>query len=227
MLINSEKPKNRSNHLIWLVIAIVTLLGFKVFLNGNADIIKGFFGDKEKAKEAPTQLFSTLYTENLLTDTINKVYEKDRISLYLNNEMGIPTIMAVYKDSLSEMERNGRFLAFLYLKDPSEWRSVNKKWDHILLTKEKIEPVVKTIDTTTYHIFKFGLEHPYFDIKNLKELEFVRHTRAFGRFEEVLINPDSLPHPYPITNSLETIDIGLSQAKYPLKNKHYVLGDII
>ncbi len=214
MLINSEKPKNSSNHLIWLVIAIVILLGVKVLLNGNGGSMKGFLKGKEKAKEAPTKLSSTLYTENLLTDTINRVYKNDRLSLYLNNEMGMPTLMAVYKDSISELERNGRFLVFLYLKDPTEWRSINKKYDHILLTKEKIEPYTKTINKTNYFIFKFGLEHPYFDLKNLKELEFVRHTRAFGRFEEVQINSDSLPQPYPISNSLETIDIDLSQANY-------------
>ncbi|MBT8183343.1 MAG: hypothetical protein KJN76_00770, partial [Eudoraea sp.] len=215
MLIQSKAPRNRNKIVLWSAIAILLLLALNAIIQNKGDGLKNILGGKNNTPAAgdKTEVASLLYTEDLLTDTVNRVYQRENLTLYLNNELGAPTLMAVYKDSLSELEENGRFLVFLYLKDPSKWRSVNKKWDHILLTKEQLIPITKVVDNTPHYIFKFRLEHPYFNIENLKELEFVRHTREFGRFEEVRINPDSVGLIYPISNTLDKLQISVSKKR--------------
>lgn len=208
MLINSKDSGSSFKWLKWTILLVVLLLLLKFVVLGWGTATS-VFGTKENAGdlETPTRLTSALNIEELFKDKKNQIYKKDNLSLFLNNEFGIPTIMAVYSDSISELERTGRFLAFIYLRDPSEWRRINKQYDHIFLAKETLVPVQMEINDTTRYIFNFGLRHPYFTIDNLKDLVFVRHTREFGRFEEIKFTPDSTHYIYPVSNSLDKLTI--------------------
>ncbi len=211
MLIDSKK-NTRENKITIIAIVIVFLLVLsKIFVESKPDASITELGASKDLLDVETaiNLRSNLYTENLLGTDKNKIHEKDRLTLYLNNELGTPTLMAVYKDSLSHLERNGRFLVFLHLKDPAKWRAVNKKRDHILLVKESLIPVEKTVGDKTYYVFKFKLEHQYFNIDNLKRLKFVRHTRELGSFEEATVFKDSISYNKPINPKLKKIRIAL------------------
>lgn len=216
MLVNSKK-NNTLRIVIGIAIASFLIL---VFVKLSSNSKSAMFGSKierereETESNSPVLLSSNLYTEDLLTSEINKIYKKDNFSLYLNNELGAPTLMAVYKDSISELERNGRFISFLYLKDPSKWRKVNKRYDHIVLQHERLIPVIKEIGDHTFYIFKFRLEHPYFEFNNLKKLEFVRYDREIGRFTEVFVEKDNLPKLYSLTNSLKQLQITLKSKAF-------------
>lgn len=215
MLINSKENRNRTGLVIGAVFIILALLGFQLATSSEQNPFTGIFPKKNKKvlPQDATQVSSLLYTDDLLNSEKDKIYERDNFSLYLNLELGTPTLMAVYTGSLTELEENGRFLVFIYLKDPSKWRSINKKYDHILLTKESLTPIVKKLGGKDHYIFKFRLEHPYFAFENLERLEFVRHTRAFGRFEEAIIPADSLGPLYPVGNSLENLTINITQKR--------------
>lgn len=215
MLINSKDDNNKTGLVVGAIIVILALLGFQLVSSSEDNVFSDLVSKKDKKTSIQdrTRLSSSLYTEDLLSSDQNKIYERANFSLYLNQELGTPTLMAVYSDSLSELEKNGRFLTFLYLKDPSEWRSVNKKYDHILLTKESLTPVKKILNGREFYIFKFRLDHPYFTIDNLEKLEFVRHTRAFGRFEEAIVPADSLGQIHPVGIPLEELTIKISQKR--------------
>ncbi len=211
MLINSKKNTKRGGIVPLAVICFIVL----ALLKFTVDSKPGFFGINSFSNktnpdiETPVELVSNLYTEDLLEGAKNQIYAKDHFTLYLNNELGAPTLMAVYKDSLSDMERDGRFIAYLYLKDPSDWRRANRQKDHILLVKEKLYPIEKEIDGHTYYIFKFRLEHPYFKFENLKKLRFVRLVPQISPFNEFIIEKDSLPPIYTISNSFKNLQLSL------------------
>lgn len=210
MLINSKEKNKAGKILVWSVALLFILILVKVFVpfEGYLDNNSANHTNLE-ALEVPSIIRSNLNTEDILGSNKNRIYHRDNLSLYLNNELGTPTIMMVYTDSITELEKNGRFLAFLYLKDPTEWRKMNKNWDHILLTKESLIPVTKELNNRKYYIFKFRLEHPYFDISNLRELEFVRHTKQLGRFETIKFNPEDQDYIYPVHNNLGKLKISL------------------
>jgi len=215
MLVNAKKKVRGTNVVLLSFALVVFLILLKNFLGANPNLLKGEKKSKDQLSEVetPVALEANLYTD-LLGTAKNKIYEKDRLSLHLNNELGTPTLMAVYTDSLTTLERSGRFLVFLYLKDPAVWRSVNKKWDHILLVKESLTPIEKTVDEKTYYVFNFKLEHPYFTVDNLEKLEFVRHTREFGRFEEATIIKDSSLYIYPVANNLKKFQIAIKSKNH-------------
>jgi hypothetical protein len=214
MLINSKKNTKSGGIFTLAVICFLVLALLKFTADSKPELFGLRFesAEKETKVEAPTILSSHLYTEDFLTVAKNKIYTKDNFSLYLNNELGAPTLMAVYRDSITDLERNGRFIIFLYLKDPTQWRAVNQRYDHIVLRHEKLVPVKKQIEENTYYIFKFRLEHPYFQFDNLKKLEFVRHDRELGRFTELFFEKDSLPKVYPVTSNLEKLEISLKSS---------------
>jgi len=212
MVINSKKQEGSGKKTISVIVVVLLVVVSLVYKQTNKTTD---FNLTKNAKQVETavSISSELNTTDFF-DSKSQIHKTDRFSLFLNKELGMPTLMITYKDSLSPLERNGRFLVFLYLKDPSNWRAVNKKWDHILLVKESLIPVEKTIEGRKFFIFKFRLEHPYFSLDNLREMEFVRHTRELGRFEEATIIKDSIPNVSPITYDLKKILIGV-------KSKHY------
>jgi len=214
MLIKSKEGTKGRKVLFIAIASFLLLVGIKFFTPLKSGIYESNDINKQAstAIETPVNLSSKLYTEDILIAGKNKIYTKDNFSLYLNNELGAPTLMAVYKGEISALEKDGRFLVFLYLKDPSKWRKANQQYDHILLTEEKLIPIIKEIDGKIYNIFKFRLEHPYFDFDNLKKLEFVRHTRQFGRFTELFIEKDSLPSIYPVSNTFKNLEISLKSS---------------
>ena len=203
MLINTTKNTKSSKMVVLAIVFFLVLALLKLTAESKPELfgIKADSTKKEASIEAAVVLSSKLYTEDLLTSGKNKIYTKDNFSLYLNNELGAPTLMAVYKDSISDLQRNGRFLTFLYLKDPAQWRAVNQRYDHIVLRHEKLVPIKKELVENTFYIFKFRLEHPYFKFDNLKKLEFVRHDPQIGRFTELFFEKDSLPEAYTISNT--------------------------
>lgn len=211
MLINSKKNTKSGGIVVLAIVFFLVLALFKLIAESKPEFFgsKAESNEKESSVEAPTTLSSKLYIEDLLTGDENKIHSKDNFSLYLNNELGAPTLMAVYKDSISDLERNGRFLSFLYLKDPAKWRAVNQRYDHITLVHESLVPVKKELDDSTFYVFKFRLEHPYFEFDNLQKLEFVRHDRQMGRFTELIFNKDSLPTIHPVANTLGKLQITL------------------
>ncbi len=212
MLINSKKNTKKGGIVTLAVICFLMLALLKFIADSKPELFGLSTESTEKVTkkvEAPSILSSNLYTEDFLTNDKSKIYKKDNFSLYLNNELGAPTLMAVYKDSITDLERNGRFITFLYLKDPTEWRAVNQRYDHIGLRPEKLVPVKKQIEENTYYIFKFRLEHPYFQFDNLKKLEFVRLTPQIGRFTELFFEKDSLPKMRLVTNDLKNLQITL------------------
>ena len=215
MLINSKDHRSKTGPIIVAIIVIFALLGFQLVTSSKNSSVSSLLSEKEKktSSQDAIELSSQLYTDMLLDSEENKIFKRDNFSLYLNQELGSPTLMAVYADSISELEKNGRFLAFLYLNDPSNWRKANKKFDHIMLVKESLRPIRKVLNGKEFYFFKFRLEHPYFDIDNLERLEFVRHSRAFGRFEEVVISADSLKVLNTISNSLEDLTISINQKR--------------
>ena len=222
MLINSPK-KNKNSSIVFLAIAIFLVLAALKF---TADSNSGFFGTKKIGSanksqiDEPIFLSSRLFTEDVLNSNKNKIYTKDNFSLYLNNELGAPTLMAVYKNSISTRELNGRFLAFLYLKDPTKWRAANKRYDHIVIRHDHLIPVTKDLEGDTYYIFKIRLAHPYFEFDNLQKLEFVRHDPKIGRFTEVFFEKDELPTPEKVSNTLQNLSIILkSKALEKLTDK--------
>lgn len=192
---------------------ILLLIFLKVSIKNPEVSGKSHKNDESKHElETPVTLNSQLYIEDLLTGNINKnkIFEKDNLSLYLNNELGTPTLLIAYKDSLSEMQRNSRFLTFLYLKNPSEWKKAsNRNLDYIQLAKESMVPIKREFNHRPYYIFKFRLEHPHFNINNLKEIEFLRHTREFGGFEEIRYPLDDNHYVYPVANSLKNLQISV------------------
>ncbi len=214
MLIDSKEKSKKQQFILIAIVVFILVIALKWFLEFKTNILSFNSNSTEdlQSVEVPVSIPPKLYTENLLDIDKNKIYQKENLSLYLNNELGTPTLMVMYSDSLTALEKDGRFLAFLYLKDPSEWRAINKKYDHILLTKETLIPIQKVIDDTTRHIFKFRLEHPYFNIENLKKLEFVRHSRAVGRFEEIIFEKDSSHYIYPVSNTLKKLQISVTQS---------------
>jgi hypothetical protein len=222
MLVNSKKTNKNKWIIVTMVIAFLALVAFKFTAESRPELLGKNSGEyKTKIQpNDPEVISSKLYTEDLLTSEKNKIHSKDNFSLYLNSELGAPTLMAVYKDSISDLERNGRFITFLYLKDPKQWRAINQRYDHIVLRHEKLVPIKKEIGGNTFYIFKFRLEHPYFEFDNLKKLEFVRHDRDLGRFTELFFEKDSLPNVYPISNSLGKLQISLkSKALEKITNK--------
>ena len=214
MLINSKKNTKSIGIFTFAVICFLVLALIKFIADSKPELfgLRDENTEKETKVEAPTILTSHLYTEDFLTSDKNNIYTKDNFSLYLNNELGAPTLMAVYRDSITDLERNARFLAFLYLKDPKQWKAANQRYDHIVLRHEKLVPVKKQIETNTYYIFKFRLEHPYFQFDNLKKLEFVRHDPQIGRFTELFFEKDSLPEMRLINNNLKKLQITLKSS---------------
>lgn len=211
MLINSKESNKRRHTVIIALVSFLILGLLKLAFDATNDIdhLDDLTSSDNSSLVTPINLSSSLYTEDILTSDKNKIHTKDNFTLYLNNELGAPTLMVVYKDSLSEVERNGRFLSFIYLKDPTKWRAVNQRYDHILLEHTKLVPVEKELDGAIYYIFKFRLEHPYFEFDNLKKLEFVRHNRQVGRFTELFFEKDSLPEIYPVANTLKKLQLTL------------------
>ncbi len=214
MLINTTKNTKSSKMVVLAIVFFLVLALLKLTAESKPELfgIKADSTKKEASIEAAVVLSSKLYTEDLLTSGKNKIYTKDNFSLYLNNELGAPTLMAVYKDSISDLQRNGRFLTFLYLKDPAQWRAVNQRYDHIVLRHEKLVPIKKELVENTFYIFKFRLEHPYFKFDNLKKLEFVRHDPQIGRFTELFFEKDSLPEAYTISNTLGKLRLTLKSS---------------
>lgn len=208
MLINSKETSKTPKLLLIGLTILFSLLALKNFFSiGPASDSSKY--DEKQSVEMPVKIEAALYTKDLISIDRNKIHEEGNLSLYLNNELGAPTLMVVYSDSISELQKNGRFLAFLYLKNPTKWRAVNKNYNHILLTKESLVPAISQINDTTRYIFKFRLKHPYFDISNLNKLEFVRHTREFGRFEEATFIKDSTTYLYPVANTLKRLQISM------------------
>ncbi len=214
MLVNSKKKDHISKFFVWAALAILVLLAVKFIVQSQGTLDWGGRDPVTDPGSTPTAIRSSLYTEDLISLEKNKIYKEGNLSLYLNNELGTPTLLVVYSDSISDLQRNGRFLVFLYLKDPSKWRNINAKWDHILLTKEQLTPTKKIINDTTRYLFKFGLDHPYFSIDNLDELEFVRHTRELGRFEDIKVSPDDLSYKYDISNTLGKLRISMKASQF-------------
>ncbi len=212
MLINSNYKNKKGGIIIGSILILLSLILLKLVFLSDSDTTNSDSKSNMAPQSlgVPTSINSNLYTEDLLMHGKNKIYEKDNLSLFLNNELGTPTLMAVYSDSISPLEKDGRFLVFIYLKDPTVWEKINKINSRILLKKESLTPIIKEIDNRTRYIFKFRLEHPYFDINNLKELEFVRHTRELGRFEEVKFSPNEHDFIYPVTNTLKKLRISLN-----------------
>ncbi|WP_149273778.1 hypothetical protein [Pareuzebyella sediminis] len=217
MLIHSKKSYSNRRIILLALIVFLALGFFKISVDSKPQLF-GFTNESDKQetkKNAPVILSSTLYTKDLLNTDKNKIYSKDNLSLYLNKELGAPTLMIVYKDSITDLERNGRFIAFLYLKDPKAWRAVNQRYDHIVLRHEQLVPVKIEKGSDTYFVFKFRLEHPYFNYNNLKKLEFVRHDRQLGRFTELFFEKDSLPSlTTPVENSLKDFRLTLKSKAY-------------
>lgn len=217
MLVHANKNSNRTVALVVAVLLFIALALLKLSTESRPGLLGA---EKNGAKEsdevdAPVVLSSGLYTEDLLTEeSTNKIHTKDNFSLYLNNELGAPTLMVVYEGSISELERNGGFITFLYLKDPTKWRAVNQRYDHITLRHEKLVPVKKEIDGTSFYIFKFRLEHPHFEFDNLQKLEFVRHDPKLGRFTELFFEKDDLPAPEPVSNTLKNLSVTLKSKAY-------------
>ena len=211
MLINT--PKNTKNrNIVFFTIAVFLILAA---LKLTADSKSELFGSKKIRSTSKSQiddpifLSSGLFAEDVLNDKKNEIYTKENFSLYLNNELGAPTLMAVYKNSISDIELNGRFLAFLYLKNPTKWRAVNKRYDHIKIQHDYLIPVTKKLEGDTYYIFKIRLAHPYFEFDNLQKLEFVRHDPKIGRFTELFFEKDDLPTPERVSNTLQNLRITL------------------
>ena len=143
MLINSKENTKRSNIAFIAIISFLVLAALKFVAESKPELFatKSNSLKKEVEVDAPVIVSSSLYIEDLLIGGKNKISTKDNLSLYLNNELGVPTLMAVYKDSISDLELNSRFLVFLYLEDAKAWRNENQKQDHILLAEEKLIPV--------------------------------------------------------------------------------------
>ena len=214
MLINASKNTKKGGIVVLAIVFFLVLALIKLIADSKPELfgIKADSNKKETSIEAAVVLTSGLYTEDLLTSGKNKIHGKDNFSLYLNNELGAPTLMAVYNDSISDLERNGRFLTFLYLKDPTVWKAFNQRYDHIVLQHERLVPVQRVLAGKTYYIFKFPLVHPYFEFDNLKKLEFVRHDPQIGRFKELFFEKDSLPTVYPVVNTLGNLQLTLKSS---------------
>ncbi|MEX0290463.1 MAG: hypothetical protein AB3N14_15265 [Flavobacteriaceae bacterium] len=213
MLINAKEKSNKNSIVLFALLALMALLVFKLFSSGKDDNTSEAFSLTEKNDPGgdPTKLNASIFTEDLISGGKNKVFERDNFSLFFNNELGTPTFMAVYSGSITDLELNGRFLALLHLKDPKEWLAVNKRRKHITLAKETIAPYQRIVNDTLRYIFKFRLEHPYFDMDNLKEVEFIRHSRVLGRFEEVKLQPHELGAYEAVSNGLESLRIVVSE----------------
>ncbi len=122
MLIGSKEKKKRGKVLAWSILLLFSLIVLKIIFPS----LKKYLDEKSKDRNGieaivePSIIVSNLNTEDILNSNKNRIFQRDNLSLFLNNELGTPTLMLVYNDSITELERNGRFLAFLYLKDPSE-----------------------------------------------------------------------------------------------------------
>ncbi|SFB70300.1 hypothetical protein SAMN04487891_101545 [Flagellimonas taeanensis] len=216
MLVSSKKTSSQKKTIFGALVLLVILL----LLSASSKNWEGNFGGKSKnnepksATETPTIIKPGPHLDDQLVSGENRIFQKDNLSLFLNNDLGIPTLFVVYSDSLSQTQKNSRFLAFLYLKRLEEWKAANNKTDYILLAKESLIPITKQLGNRLYYVFKFQLEHPYFEINNLKKIEFVRHTREFGRSEEAIVNLEEIgfTYPNPSQNTLKNFQISL-QAK--------------
>ncbi|WP_421810424.1 hypothetical protein [Flagellimonas sp.] len=213
MLISSKKTGSyKITILSALVLTAILLLLSASSKNWEGDLFgKSNSNEPNSSVETPTLIKPGPHLDDQLVSGENRIFQKDNLSLFLNNELGIPTLFVVYSDSLSQTQKNSRFLAFLYLKNLEKWKAANNKTDYILLAKETLNPITKQLGNRLYHVFKFQLEHPYFAIDNLKELRFVRHTREFGKSEEAIINLQEIGYSYPnpTRNTLKKFQIFL------------------
>lgn len=214
MLINSNEKNGKNRSILIAFLLLFSLLLLKIFIPSKNNASPSISIDRNQEVEMPVILDKTLFNEDLQALEKNKIYEKDNTSIYLNNNYGTPTLMLIYKGAISELQKTGRFLTFIHLKDPSAWRAINKKYDHILLTEEYLIPIQQKINGASSYIFQIKLEHPYFDIDNLRALEFVRHTKAIGRFEEMKFVKDSSHYIYPISNTLKKLQLSIKSSAF-------------
>ncbi|WP_209401169.1 hypothetical protein [Pseudozobellia sp. WGM2] len=210
MLIHS-KEKYRGGKIIAVITLIVILLVLlKILAQSNSKIFDSASTEKDEQKviNTPTVLNSLVAKEQISNKT-NEIYNSDTFSLYLLDHFGVPYLLIDYPKELSTQQRTGGFYVFLFLKDPYDWKKVNKRHDHIILHKKSLTPFEIEIADEKHSVFKFPLTHSHFDFENLKAIEFVRQTEVTGRFEEakITVHPDLLIKQK--TTALSTLQIAL------------------
>lgn len=213
MLIHSkDNTKGRKTR---LVISLVLLFLLALFLKTTIAAKPNLFGMNKKGEKegernnVPVNLTSNLHLEELLASDKNRIASEGNFSLYLNNELGAAALTAVYADSITALERDGRFVVRLHLIDTTEWRKANQQKNYISLVKQGLKPIKKEVGEHTYYVFRFPLKHPYFSFENLKRLQLIRDTREFGRFMVLSADRDSLPFINPVSNSFKNIKLTL------------------
>ncbi|GAB5473195.1 MAG: CotH kinase family protein [Maribacter sp.] len=218
MLLHSKDTTKKSKTPLVVSLVILFLLAavLKITLTAQPDLF-GMDKKGQKAEEhtaTPVDLLSDVPLDELLTSKKNQIASQDNFALYLNNELGAATLTAVYADSISKVEREGRFVVRLHLKDPSEWRKANQQKDYISLVKQQLKPIKKVIAERPYYVFRFPLKHPYFQFENLKRLQLIRDTREFGRFMVVSAERDSLPLIRPVSNGFKKLRLSLKSKAF-------------
>ena len=179
MKIKNNKVNYKSFFLISIALLILFLLsfGFKQRENNKKSI------KAQKKEKLDLETKTIIDTENSIINVIKEdigIIHKDKIcTIHLFKELGTPTILYVYRDSLSLEQLTDRFYLQVHLKNPTLWNSENNKAFIPLDFNARPKEIV--IGDKKFFTFKKEFTHEYLDLGNVKHISTGRFKAGRGK----------------------------------------------
>ena len=191
-----------------VVLSLFYLSGF----SSSSKLKKGMKNGALSDLEVPTQVLYRSTDSEIIKSKRNPVYVDSVVSIFFNTELGQPFLLYVYKDVLSEEQKNDRFFLHVYLKDFERIKDTPQK--SFLNLDFSSEPTALNIDGERYFVFRKYLKHEFLDPKNIKYIKTGRFNREKGRSLSVdSINIDGIVNRQR-PSSLEKLTISISNKDF-------------
>ena len=212
MKIKNNKVNYKSFFLISIALLILFLLsfGFKQRENNKKSI------KAQKKEKLDLETKTIIDTENSIINVIKEdigIIHKDKIcTIHLFKELGTPTILYVYRDSLSLEQLTDRFYLQVHLKNPTLWNSENNKAFIPLDFNARPKEIV--IGDKKFFTFKKEFTHEYLDLGNVKHISTGRFKA--GRGKSYSLGKIKIHNDFHIEseNTLNTISISIKNNEF-------------
>ncbi len=172
--------KRTNRPLIVGVLLVLALSAFYLMASSNGKLNgKSKKATEKKDLNIPTTVYRGYNYGDVIRNGLNKVYSDSTVSLYFHKELGVPFLMYVYRDSLTERQLNDKFYLHVYLKDSLTLKDeANKKFINLDFRGQAIE---LGIADRKHYIFKKFLAHNLLDLGNVSQINTGRFARGSGK----------------------------------------------
>jgi hypothetical protein len=212
---NKRKREVQVLYILFPLLLIVAILFLKDYEMAHSPKIT-----KEKIQlETPTKIsYDDIYVK-MITEGKQAIYTDSVMSIYTTKEYGIPKLVYVYRNELTEPQKNDNFYLHVFLKSDSLFKQPQKSTFLSLNFKPQQEAEVLEIDGRHFYLFKKTLSHPNYlgDLIQTRDISHIntgRLTPGGGRSKQannLKMNDTMVVH---IQNNLDVISISISEQNF-------------